>query len=142
MPPTRRSGLHSGVSALPDFLSPRPSPGTCLPLSSGHLPPLSDLQIVIVNVYLPFQDSKRPLLLFQGHSWCKHKYHPNKSTWCVNYRIVFITKARCFLQTHPSAGLSDLPFWSLQLKGSLTCSGTSLGRPIGYPLPPGRVEEA
>ena len=36
---------------LPDFLSPRPSPGTCLPLSSGHLPPLSDLQIVIVNMF-------------------------------------------------------------------------------------------
>ena len=46
------------------------------------------------HVYLPFQDSKIPLILFQGHSWCKHKCHPNKSNWCVNYQIVFITKSK------------------------------------------------
>ena len=95
MPPTCQSGLHSGVSAPTLLPEPSPLPGD---LPSSLLWTLATLvrssDRHCEHVYLPFQDSKLPLILFQGHSWCKHMCHQNKSTWWVNYQIVFITKSK------------------------------------------------
>lgn len=50
--------LHASHSSIPASAplerllpSPHPSPGACLPLSSGHWPPWSDLQIFVVNMF-------------------------------------------------------------------------------------------